>query len=544
MITNVNKVISKLFEINFRRMADSKKIGTDFVQLMKELKCPGAEDLQGKDVDWLLETPAKNLIEWMCQNVSETNCLTEDEAKRWAKFPKEEVLTGEKLQDALLEIEEESKNVPQDFDEVREELEMRQLCIDELNRVKSNLANHQGRISLSLSNLKKKLETSESNLANEQRKLLKLNSELDDSLESLKEITHEVMVFDGYLMEHDLTPLFEENEKVRVKICQLIHQRFDKNLGRDFNEFEDLVSEIHRLRFSIQKVEKQRILSEAKLQGAKESLEETKNQLKLLAQDMLPKDNIEHEIAKGEKEVQKLQIELKSHAHDILPQVIEEQVAKKCSKILSEDLSGKIERQKFVICHLDQILELLLELTTCQEILGSFIQHESKNLKNLEMSLHDIKDNIEKAETDLHEEKVKVKNLQEKESLLKRNTLVPWDKSLLLLFKMLNNGKELDPSMITNDDIIELLEKLDRNHESIGEKIHLQTRNWTTKRDEIRSLLHKILKDVGISGKSTPFHSSKYQKSSVNMISSFESCITVLFPANHFRLHKVGKSRL
>jgi hypothetical protein len=52
------------------------------------------------------------------------------------------------------------------------------------------------------------------------------------------------------------------------------------------------VSEIDRLRFSIQDAEGKRILKEAKCHGAKEGLDETKSQIKLLIQDMLPKESI------------------------------------------------------------------------------------------------------------------------------------------------------------------------------------------------------------------------------------------------------------
>ena len=138
-------------------------------------------------------------------------------------------------------------------------------------------------------------------------------------------------------------------------------------------EFDGLVAEIDRLRFSMKNMELQQILSEAKCEGAKAGFEETKLQLKLLSQDMLPKDNIEHEMSKIDTDIQVLQGELKSLSKDILPQVIDERVADKCSKILSRDLKGKTERQNYVIEQLELILNLLLELTSYHEVLGGWI---------------------------------------------------------------------------------------------------------------------------------------------------------------------------
>ena len=89
-------------------------------------------------------------------------------------------------------------------------------------------------------------------------------------------------------------------------------------------------------------------------------------------QDMLPTENLEQEMSKIEIDIQNMQGELKSIAKDVLPQVIEERVASKCSKLLSKDLKGKTERQKYVIGQLELILQLLLELTSCHEVVRVF----------------------------------------------------------------------------------------------------------------------------------------------------------------------------
>ena len=66
--------------------------GEDFVKLLKELNCPGADELQGEDVDWLFETSAQPLMKWICSSISPANCLTVEEAKRWKEFPKGQLI--------------------------------------------------------------------------------------------------------------------------------------------------------------------------------------------------------------------------------------------------------------------------------------------------------------------------------------------------------------------------------------------------------------------------------------------------------------------
>ena len=400
--------------------------GEDFVNLLKDLNCPGATGLQGEDVDWLWETSAENLMKWICSNITPTNCLTAEEAKRWREFPTEDILRGDKLQEALEDIVEDGEEQHKNLDEIRDELEIRQACVDDLKKVRSGLTTHQARLTLLVSNLNKKLEESESSLSREQRMFFKINTDLESVIGRLKSAINEANLQDSnFMIEQLLFPLFEENDKVRDLICQLIHKRLDEPLGRDIEEFEDLVAEIDRLRFSIKNMEHQQILSEAKCEGAKAGLEETKLQLKLLSQDMLPKDNINHEMSKIDTDIQVLQGELKSLSKDILPQVIEERVSDKCSKILSKDLKGKAERQNHILEQLELILNLLLELTSYHEVLGGWISFKSKLLQQLEQCLTAVQKFNSKARCDLDTHNHMAKELQEKGTMLKRSTLLP-----------------------------------------------------------------------------------------------------------------------
>ncbi len=502
------------------------KTSADFVALLKELHCPQAEKLEGHDIDWLWETPAKKLLEWICNNVSESNCLTEDEVKQWAKIPKENVLTGEKLERALENLEEEDK-LPRNLDEARDELELRQACINDLKRVKSNLSTHQGRAALTLSQLEKKIDASQATLSSEQKKLLRLNSDVESALRKLKLVVDDALKQDTFLALQDFSPFLQETEQVRQSICQIIHKRFDNPLGRDLEEFDALVSEIHRLRFSIQNLEQKRIVTQAKAHGLEKSLEDTKSQLKLHVQGMLPVENIPAELFRLEKEICSSQKDAKTLIKDVLPQVIEERVANQCNKILREDLKAKLDRQNYVIEQLETILDLLLQLTASQELLGCYMAHETQSLDQLETVLLQIQDMTVQMKENAQDEEKNVKELLDREALMKRNTIVPWDKGLLLLFKMLT-GKDTDPSMITYEDIKGLLEKMVSEHESLEEMIKVQTKSWTVKRDQVRSLLEKVLTQVGITDDSKGYNLSSHEtrhaiKSAQAEMSTFEA---------------------
>ena len=171
-------------------------------------------------------------MDWICSNVGEKNCLTTEEMKKWRQIPKDKILEGEKLQEALTDLQNVEEKKPKNLDEVRDELELSQACVVDLKKVKSNLSNQQTRLELVLANLEKNLEKSESSLATEQKKHLRLNSDLETTIQRLKNIISEAQEQSGFVFKQDLSQLLEEDEKTRGMICQLIHRHFNKPLGQ------------------------------------------------------------------------------------------------------------------------------------------------------------------------------------------------------------------------------------------------------------------------------------------------------------------------
>ena len=131
-------------------MSKFNKNGEDFIRLLEEFQCPDVNGLQGKDVDWLWETKAAPFMEWMCRNLSSENVLSEEESKRWSTFPKDEILTGDQLKQTLRQMKEEDeiRNKMEDLEEIRDEINVKEVHVSELDVVKNQLSREQARISL------------------------------------------------------------------------------------------------------------------------------------------------------------------------------------------------------------------------------------------------------------------------------------------------------------------------------------------------------------------------------------------------------------
>ena len=120
-------------------MSSKTKNGKDFIKLLEEFECSEAKGLQGHDVDWLWETKAGPFMNWVCQNFTTENLLTEKEATNWANFPHEDKLNGPQLNEALDHLKQGSNeanlNKAQDLDQIREEINVKEACLSELDQV-------------------------------------------------------------------------------------------------------------------------------------------------------------------------------------------------------------------------------------------------------------------------------------------------------------------------------------------------------------------------------------------------------------------------
>lgn len=486
-----------------------KKGGADFIKLLSEIGYSRLNGLQGEDFDWLWETSAQPLMDWLCQKITKPdNVLTDVETYQWRKFPKERVLKGKNLEEALENATDTAtaENDSHSIGELREELDVRQTNLSDLEKVKLNISNANGRLSFTLHSLEQTLGATISSLAEEQKKLLRLNSELNDSLNKHQA---RIRASDSELQECvidiDLCVLFRENDGVLSSLKSVIDKQLNIKPLREFEEFEMLASEIHRLRVSISEQEQKRVLHEAKGQGKEAGLELLKGCLKTRNMLTIRNDLSNEALEEG---IRNAQLELRSLIMNLC-QAADQNVARKCSEILADDLKAKTTRQKYILDQMNVVTDLLLNLASIQEALGSIISRELHGFESLEKIFKDgcqiqgQEQSQQEAHSSAHT------SLQAKQELIQRNTLVPWDNGLRHLHKLLTR-KELDPSMVTYDDLQHLLQTLDREKQGLEMQLSTQIKKWKSIREEVRSMLKSIMVEINVKETSKHFDLSPY----------------------------------
>ncbi|XP_032843227.1 HAUS augmin-like complex subunit 3 [Tyto alba] len=100
--------------------------GNDFVETLKKIGYPKADELNGDDFDWLFESSEdKSFLEWFCGNVNEQNVISEKELQDFDNLLEsgKPILEGSALDEVLKTMKPlDSESSSQEKDEEEEEL--------------------------------------------------------------------------------------------------------------------------------------------------------------------------------------------------------------------------------------------------------------------------------------------------------------------------------------------------------------------------------------------------------------------------------------
>ncbi|KFP50090.1 HAUS augmin-like complex subunit 3, partial [Cathartes aura] len=114
--------------------------GNDFVETLKKIGYPKADELNGEDFDWLFESlEDKSFLEWFCGNVNEQHVVSEKELQDFDNLLEsgKPILEGNALDEVLKTLKPvDSKNSSQEEEEEEEELKKLEDELQTLQKLK------------------------------------------------------------------------------------------------------------------------------------------------------------------------------------------------------------------------------------------------------------------------------------------------------------------------------------------------------------------------------------------------------------------------
>lgn len=180
--------------------------GNDFVETLKKIGYPKADELNGEDFDWLFESSEdKSFLEWFCGNVNEQHVVSEKELQDFDSLLEsgKPVLEGNALDEVLKTLKPmDSKNSSQEEEEEEKELKKLQDELQTLQKLKKLQIHRHNKLQMLISanshmlqTLKSKEEEAHKDLKEGLEVFTAANNKLNNELLSLTDAVKKLASF-------------------------------------------------------------------------------------------------------------------------------------------------------------------------------------------------------------------------------------------------------------------------------------------------------------------------------------------------------------
>ncbi|NWR50917.1 HAUS3 protein, partial [Regulus satrapa] len=169
--------------------------GKDFVETLKKVGYPKADELNGDDFDWMFESSeSKSFLEWFCGNINEQHVVSEEELRDFDNLLRrgKPVLEGNALDEVLKTLEPVGLTNQEEDREEEEEVQKLEDELQALQKLKTLQIHRHNKLQLLVATNSHVLQTFQSR-EEEARKVCKegldvftaANNKLDNELQSL-----------------------------------------------------------------------------------------------------------------------------------------------------------------------------------------------------------------------------------------------------------------------------------------------------------------------------------------------------------------------
>jgi len=472
----------------------ASRTGASLYSLLTSLHHPAAASLSPEALDWVCEAPGcEDFIDWLLASVSRDNVLEDAELEAYAAIPKEERLSGRILSEALssLGVTDGQRMTDAELERQISVMEA-ELSTMELSRDKLEALCETSEAAMSssltgsshLDHLKDRLQVEEKRA---QEEVIQINNQFNKVVEALQDSAIAVSnMYESasedqekpiFIASIDLNKIQEADAALDHELQVLMDVYFTKKLemdagggcgpldqlrGRNQAEYEELVSEMARLRTSWVHQELRRIkllareaaLTAALAAGSKET-ELSKMSLEEMAE---AREDVEAEIARTLEKVADLDLQ----------------------NILDIDCRNKEARNSTVIKNLEEIKDILLQQVAKREILAILVNKEKEEVTDLESTLREVIKCFKDQATQLNNFKTAMKSLASKRSESEAD-LIPVEDVVMTRIHQILYSRNLVGHHPTYKQVFEAMTNLEERKNDLEKQI--QTRKTANMED-------------------------------------------------------------
>ncbi|NWT10136.1 HAUS3 protein, partial [Vireo altiloquus] len=481
--------------------------GKDFVETLKKIGYPKADELNGEDFDWMFESSEdKSFLEWFCGNINEQHVVSEEELQDFDNLKHSKpVLEGNALDEVLKTLEPMgSKNSRQEQDrEEEEELKKLEDELQTLQKLKNLQIHRHNKLQLLAAANSHVLQTFQSR-EKETHKFWKeglevftaANKKLDNELQSLiaavkkfasyftaLDSEQESNVHPVFFSQLSLDKYFSLEDQSTAALTSHIKKHFYKGISEcaenshegsfqledlikevtfdETNEFFEERQEIARLQAAYICGQYQLIQRRAEEEGLNSAIKCAESLLQSWDKDIGQQENIDAKISSLSAEISAMKQDIAQINNEELLPLLKKNAQLLTAPVVKEYLDHQIARQDCYAAIQDKIGRHLIRQKTSFELIQLACEMEMKKHQEINCQLENLVESL-KQSTDKLEQRLQV-IAEQTQQAKPRNTISSEDGFSCRLYQLLEGGNKKQQLFKTYKNLEQMVQKLKKD---------------------------------------------------------------------------------
>ncbi|NXX28610.1 HAUS3 protein, partial [Nicator chloris] len=490
--------------------------GKDFVETLKKVGYPKADELNGEDFDWMFESSEdKSFLEWFCGNINEQHVVSEEELQDFDNLLEcgKPVLEGNALDEVLKTLEPMgSMNSGQEEDrEEEEEVKKLEDELQTLQKLKNLQIHRHNKLQLLVTTNSHVLQTFQSR-EEEARKDWKeglevftaANNKLDNELQSLiaavKKFASFFTASDSeqgsdahpvFFSQLSLDKYLSVEEQCTAALTSHIKKRFYKGMSEcaenshegsfqledlikqvpfdETNEISEERQEIARLQAAYICGQNQLIQLQAEEEGLNSAIKCAESLLQSSDKDIGQQENIDAKISSLRAEISAIKQDIaKINNEELLP-LLKKNAQLLTAPVVKEYLDHQIARQDCYAAIQDKIGRHLVRQKTSFELIQLACEMEMKKHQEISCQLENLVESL-KQSTDELQQRLHV-IAERTEQAKPRNTISSEDGLSCRLYQLLEGGSKKQQLFKTYKNLEQMAQKLKQDCATVQDQL-------------------------------------------------------------------------
>ncbi|NXS08356.1 HAUS3 protein, partial [Neodrepanis coruscans] len=478
--------------------------GKDFVETLKRIGYPEADELNGDDFDWMFESSEdRSFLEWFCGNINEQHVVSEKELQDFDRLVErgEPILEGDALDEALKTLQAtDAKSSAQEKEEEEEELKKLEDELQALQKLKKLQIHRHNKLQLMVTANSRLLQTVQSKEEEAQRDLKaalevftaannKLHRELQSLTEAVKKFAS-LFTAPGSEQGADLQPVFfsqlpldkylSMEEQSTAALMSRLKKDFcqgtlecDGNSEEGSFQLEDLSrqvtcggtdevceesQEVARLQTAFICAQHQLIQLQAEEEGMKSAVKCAERLLQSLDKDIGERESLDARISSLSDEVSEIKQDIAQINNAELLPLLKEKAQLLTAPVLKGYLDRQIAQQECFAARQEGICRHLVRQKASFELIELACKMELEKHQEISCQLERLIEGL-KQSTDELQQRLQV--ITERIQCAKpRSTISSEDTFSCRLYQLLEGGSKKQQLFKTYKNLEQMAEKL------------------------------------------------------------------------------------